>query len=183
MMFDALEAVVHELSRRSVPHALIGATAMAAHGIVRSTDDVDLLVTDRAVLREEFWRVVSGEGFAVEVRVGDDDDRLAGVVRVLRQPARALDLVVGRHAWQAELIARAARHRLGSVDVGLALPADLILLKLFAGARQDLMDAESLLERGDRPRLAAAVEAQLDRLPADAREAWRGLKASPGPAR
>jgi hypothetical protein len=149
-MFDALEAVVRELGRRSTPHAVIGATAMAAHGIVRATDDVD---------------------------------RLAGVVRVLREPARALNLVVGRHAWQAEIIARALRHRIGSVEVGLALASDLILLKLFAGARQDLMDAESLLELGDRPQLEAAVEAQLDRLPSDAREAWRGLKAPRGPAR
>lgn len=182
-MLAALEAVVRELERRSVPHALIGATAMAALGIVRATDDVDLLVTDRAVLREDYWKDVAGEGFDVEVRLGDDEDRLAGVVRVLREPARALDLVVGRHAWQAEIIERAERHQLGSVEVGLALPSDLILLKLFAGARQDLMDAEALLELGDRRQLEAAVDAQIDRLPADAREAWRGLKASRGSTR
>ena len=182
-MLGALEAVVRELSSRSVPHALIGAVAMAARGVVRATDDVDLLVTDRSVLRESSWKTLADAGFKVEVRLGDDEDPLAGVVRVEREPARALDVVVGRHAWQAEVIQRAERHRLGSVEVGLVLPSDLILLKLFAGARQDVMDVEALLEAGDRSGLEAAVELQIARLPQHARDAWRGLMPSRGASR
>ncbi len=83
---------------RAVPHALIGAGAMAAHGVIRSTDDLDLLVTDRAVLAAGFWDELARQGFTVEVRAGDDADPLAGVVRVARLPARALDVVVGRSA-------------------------------------------------------------------------------------
>lgn len=174
-MLAALEAASAELARHSVPHALIGAGAMAAHGVVRSTDDLDLLVTDRAVLAPGFWDDLPRQGYTVEVRIGDDADPLAGVVRLARPPARALDVVVGRSAWQADLIARSRLHRLGSVEVPVASPADLILLKVFAGGGQDLQDVQALLEAGDREAIEAAVDAELGRLPAEARAAWAAL--------
>ena len=174
-MLEILVAVSGALRRRAVPHALIGAAAMAARGVIRSTDDLDLLVTDAAVLRPGFWDELAGQGFAVEARVGDDTDPLAGVVRLTRPPARALDVVVGRKAWQAELIARAEPRRLGTVEVPLVSSADLILLKLYAGGGQDLRDVQSLLDASERAALTAAVEAELGRLPAEARDAWLAL--------
>lgn len=182
-MLGGLEAAVRELQARSVPHALIGAAAMAGRGVMRSTDDVDLLVTDRAVLREAFWTSAAEQGFTVEVRLGDHEDPLAGVVRLVREPERALDVVVGRFAWQAEVIQRAEPHRVGSVEVGLVLASDLILLKVYAGAPQDLLDAEALLAVGDRRTLEAAVSAQVGRLPGIAQEAWQRIIGGPGMAR
>jgi len=41
-----LDRVARALSDASVTHALIGAAAMAVHGVSRSTFDQDLLVTD-----------------------------------------------------------------------------------------------------------------------------------------
>lgn len=182
-MLAVLEAVSTDLSRRGVPHALIGAAAMAARGVIRSTDDLDLLVTDRSVLRAGAWAALEREGFGVEVRVGDDTDPLAGVVRVARAPARAVDVVVGRHAWQAEVLGRAEAHRIGAVDVALVSASDLVLLKLFAGGSQDLRDVESLLDAGDARALVDAVDREVARLPADAREAWRLLVRDRAPAR
>jgi hypothetical protein len=179
-MLEILAAVAEALRRRAVPHALIGAAAMAARGVIRSTDDLDLLVTDTVVLRPGFWAELTGQGFAVEARVGDDEDPLAGVVRLTRPPARALDVVVGRKAWQAELITRAEPIQLGTVTVPLASPADLILLKLYAGGGQDLRDVQSLLDAGERASLRAAVEAELGQLPAEARDAWQALVSPPG---
>jgi hypothetical protein len=40
-----LDRVVRALLARNVPHALIGAAALAARGIARSTYDIDLLTT------------------------------------------------------------------------------------------------------------------------------------------
>jgi predicted nucleotidyltransferase len=175
-MLGGLEAVSRELNRRAVPHALIGAAALAARGVIRSTDDLDLLVTDRAVLAEGYWSALASKGFTVEARVGDDQDPLAGVVRLARPPARALDVVVGRHAWQAEILGRAEPYRIGAVEVRLVEAADLLLLKLFAGGGQDLRDIQSLLDTGDRPGLVATVQGRLGRLPAEAREVWERLR-------
>jgi hypothetical protein len=46
-----------------IKHALIGAGAMAAHGVSRSTQDVDFLVVDASVLEPVRWQelvVVAG---------------------------------------------------------------------------------------------------------------------------
>lgn len=175
MILGAVEAAVGELQRRSVPHALIGAAAMAAHGVVRSTDDMDLLVTDRSVLHADFWKPLADQGFSVLIGIGDDEDRLAGGVKLEKEGVRSLDVVVGRHRWQADIIERAKPFKLGRVDMPLVQASDLILLKLFAGARQDVLDAEAILEGGDRQRLEAAVNTQIARLPRHAQEAWRGI--------
>ncbi len=172
-MLGALEAALRALRTVRVPHALIGATAMAGRGVLRATDDFDLLVTERAVLRPDFWKDLTAEGFGLEARVGDDADPLAGVVRLSRPPTdRSVDVVVGRFAWQEELILRAEPHRLGSVEVPLVLASDLILLKLFAASAQDILDARALLRAGDRLVLTAAVESHLGRLPGSARKDW-----------
>ena len=76
-MLGLLDDVSSELGGRGVPHALIGAGALAVHGVSRSTFDLDLLATDRAVLAPAFWTPLATRGDAVDVRVGDDDDPLA----------------------------------------------------------------------------------------------------------
>ncbi len=175
MILGAVEAAVQELRQRSVPYALIGAAAMAAHGVLRSTDDMDLLVSDRSVLHLDFWKSAVDQGFAVSIRIGDDEDRLAGGVKLEKEGARSLDVVVGRHRWQAEILERAEPLKFGRIELPLVLASDLILLKLFAGARQDILDVEAILDGGDRRRLEAAVNPHIGRLPRYAREAWRDI--------
>lgn len=148
---------------------------MAVHGVVRATADLDLLVTDRAVLAPDAWRALEKAGVTVERRVGDDADPLAGVVRFTGPTEAAVDLVVGRHGWQAALLARATPRLVGAEQLPVIAPADLILLKLYAGSSRDLHDVEELLESGDRASLEAAVGQDIDRLPPDARESWRRL--------
>jgi len=53
--------------------------------------------------------------------------------------------------------------------------ADLVLLKLFAGGPQDLLDVRLLLAAGA-PRLRKAVEDRLDEAPASVRAQWRTLR-------
>jgi hypothetical protein len=50
-----------------------------------------------------------------------------------------------------------------------------MLLKLYAGGPQDLWDIEQL-RTAVGPQLDDAVEAVLDRLPEEARDAWRSLR-------
>jgi hypothetical protein len=169
-----LSDVSRQLTTRGVRHALIGAGALAVHGVSRSTFDLDLLVTDPAVLAAGSWSAL-GAGVAVDTRRGDADDPLAGVVRLSMPGERSVDVVVGRHAWQAEALARAQVTSLGAVELPVVAPADLVLLKLFAGGPQDAWDVEQLLAAADRVAIAGAVEAQLHRLPADAAALWRRI--------
>lgn len=76
---------------RSVPVALIGGVALAAHGIVRATKDADLLATDLRLLDATVWMPLEAESVTVSVNRGDAEDPLAGVVRKTVE-ARALEL-------------------------------------------------------------------------------------------
>ena len=55
---------------------MIGAAALALHGVSRSTGDQDLLVTDSAVLAAGFWESLE-RSTTIDVRRGDDADPLA----------------------------------------------------------------------------------------------------------
>lgn len=167
-----LDRVSASLDARSIPHALIGAAALAAAGVARSTFDLDLLTTDAAVLDLRLWDDLRAAGVTVDIRRGDDDDPLAGVIRLELGAERPVDVILGRHAWQARAVARADRPSGGPPVVQ---PRDLVLLKLYAGGAQDLWDVRELLRDPDREVLATQVEADLATLPLRMRELWTSL--------
>lgn len=157
------------LDGAGVPFALIGAAALAVHGISRSTLDVDLLVTDSRTLDEGFWA-----GLEVDVRRGDAEDPLAGVVRVGREAVAPVDVIVGRARWQSDAIARAIRTVVSGVCLPVVTAADLVLLKLYAGGAQDLWDVREILAAHDEA-FRETVEARLDPLPGRCRALWETL--------
>jgi hypothetical protein len=161
---------VHDcLAAHGVGHALIGAAALAAAGIARSTFDLDLLTTDDRVLHDDLWQRLREDGVGIDVRRGDAGDPLAGVVRFEHGEERPVDVIVGRHSWQTRAVKRATRLPEGPAVV---TPLDLVLLKLYAGGTQDLWDVRALLALPGGTELAAAVEADLVALPAPMRERW-----------
>jgi hypothetical protein len=168
-----LARVTAHLTRAEVPFALIGASALAAHGVSRSTVDIDLLTTDPGVLTASFWSALDA---AVDLRPGDATDPLAGVVRVTEPGERDVDVVVGRGGWQHALLGRARPILVEDATVPVVDAAGLILLKLYAGGPQDAWDIEQLLAASDRDRLAPAVDAALAELPPDARALWQRIR-------
>ena len=65
-LFDQVLAL---LNAYRVPHALIGAAALAAHGVARSTYDIDLLTTDARVLGRGLWTALDHGGATVDIWV------------------------------------------------------------------------------------------------------------------
>ncbi len=179
-MLRLLGEVCAELGARGVSCALIGAGAMAAHGVSRSTSDLDLLATDRAVLEPPFWAALEARGVAVDVRRGDEDDPLAGVVRFASTGERPVDLVVGRPAWLRQALARAVPATLGAASVPVVTLPDLVLLKLYAGGPQDAWDVEQLLDAGERRATEAAVSARIGELPPEASRLWERIRQGRG---
>ena len=161
------------LDAAGVSHAVIGAAALAAAGVVRSTLDLDLLTLDARVLDRPFWDVLRSAGVDVDVRRGDADDPLAGVVRASMSAERPVDLIVGRHAWQVRAIERA---RTLASGMRVVLPRDVVLLKLYAGGAQDLWDVKQLLVALDGTPLVSQVEEELSDLPAEAANLWTTVR-------
>ncbi len=171
---NLLVAVLDYLHARQVRAAAIGGVALAAHGIVRATLDADVLVTDRTVLHPEFWAALTTA--RAEIHEGDLDDPLAGVVRIV-DGSEAVDVVVGKHSWQTHALARAVAIAVAGHAVVTVGRADLVLLKLFAGGPQDVVDVRLLLA-ADEGTLRSDVESRVQELPADARALWNELTRS-----
>ena len=163
------------LDRESIPCALIGAGALAVHGVSRSTYDIDLLATSTRLLEDAVWAPMVEEGVTVDVRRGDASDPLRGVVRLQQTTERDVDVVVGRQRWQQDVLARARPLQILGCEVPVVLKSDLILLKLFAGGHQDLWDIEQLLATVE-PDVFDAVDASMFQLPDDCRIQWALLK-------
>jgi hypothetical protein len=168
-----LDRVGALLDERAIPHALIGAAALAAAGVSRSTYDLDLLTGDSRVLLPETWQRLRELGVSVDIRRGDDEDPLGGVVRLEQTGERPVDVILGKYGWQNRIVERAQRSPGGPRVVR---PPDLILLKLYAGGTQDLWDVRELMRLSGASAWAAAVEAELSMLPKAMRHRWSGLR-------
>jgi hypothetical protein len=162
--------LLRRLERAQILFCMIGASALAVHGYVRTTADIDLLTTDTRVLADAFW-----EGAPVTVRRGDWDDPLAG--SVIWPSTIKHDVVVGRGYAAAFALSTAKEN----VQLGckVAEPLALILLKLEAGGAQDLYDVVALIQTRstlDGAILQPLVEEQLAKLSAEARDAWKRMQ-------
>jgi hypothetical protein len=161
------------LENASVPHALIGAAALAAHGVTRATADVDVLVTDTRCLTSAPWASLGAKGIAVDIRRGDAADPLAGVVRLTAQGESPVDVIVGRPGWQEAIVRRAVRTPLADATVAIVTAADLVLLKLYAGGAQDAWDVAQLLDASQG--IEGQVEGNLASLPPECARLWRQI--------
>lgn len=160
------------LDAAGVRYCVIGAYALAVHGVARYTADVDLLTLDTRVLDPGFWRAP----LAVTVRHGDDSDPLAGVVRF---DSPALDLIVGRGSIMRAALAEAKPEPL--VGCLVVTPFWLAMMKLEAGGVQDLADVQLLFEARRRAghALREEVAAQAERLSDWGRRGWRRVADEP----
>ncbi len=164
-----LDRVCQLLRARGIGHALIGAAALAARGIARSTYDIDLLTTDPRVLEPSLWTGTLPEEVAIDVRRGDLEDPLGGVVRLIAPGERPVDIILGKHAWQTNVIERAEAVPPGPPVV---LAEDLVLLKLYAGGTQDIWDIRELLQLPGAAALIARVSESLVDQPQEMRDMW-----------
>lgn len=175
------ERVATALGETGARFALIGAAAMAVHGVARSTQDVDLLTLSDISLEDASWAPLTESGVDVSVTRGDADDPLAGVVRFRQEGQDQVDLIVGRYRWQQRLLERAEPAVLGgAITLPAAQPRDLVLLKLFAGGPHDLWDIQQLMAGADSEALLSAVGDDVDQLPTRCRRQWVRLVSERG---
>ncbi len=62
-LYDELRALAAALNRDNVPYALCGGVAMAVHGFVRATEDIDLLVQRDDL--ERIFTIAAAHGYSI----------------------------------------------------------------------------------------------------------------------
>jgi len=138
---DSLVALIVQLSGQEIDCALVGAVALAAHGVVRGTRDLDFLV---AAEQEPAVHDLMG-------RLGFETlDRGESVSSYLLERLR-VDFLLARRDYGLSMLARAEPVPITSaLDVRVVLLEDLLGLKLQAlvsnpARGKDRADIEALL--------------------------------------
>ena len=153
----AAEEVTGILESRGVGALVIGAVALAAHGYVRFTEDLDLGVNTDLGTLNQVADALRTAGFEVELREPDGQDPLGGVVDV-RGPFGLIQIVNygGRFPAVIDggLAAADTVIRSGSRLRIVPLP-HLAALKLYAGGTKSRADIVELLSRNPDADVAA----------------------------
>jgi hypothetical protein len=157
--FELAESVADTARSLGIETALIGAGALAIYGYVRGTSDLDLAtfvnpLTELPRLRD----ALADKGLRTRLNLPDAEDSVGGVLRVWSRedgdgdpiepveivnflnPHRPLPLPV--HEFLHDSVELSEMPALRYVR----LP-HLVLLKMYAGSRQDLADVVALLAR------------------------------------
>jgi hypothetical protein len=140
-----LSEFVGLLNSHGVEYLVVGAYALAFHGVPRFTGDLDLLVRPSAANGERILAVLRDLGFASLQLRADDFDREGRVVQ-LGVPPNRIDLLTSitgvtfGQAWRAR-----EAGALGGHAVQFVGKDDLIANKRLTGWPRDLADLDDLL--------------------------------------
>ena len=139
LLLDAVEI----LQREKIDYAVIGAFALSAHGVVRASTDVDVLLLTTpqqlARLRARFQRA----GFETELRHGETDDPIPAMLILSDGHNNHVDLLGGLRGMDPGIFSRAIEVPFMGIDLRIAGREDFIAMKCFAGGPQDILDARS----------------------------------------
>ena len=132
------------LTRAAMPHAVSGALAMASHGFVRTTRDIDLLVVVPALRLPEVFAVVRGFGFEGEDRALIESYRERAVAELRSGPA-SVEILAPVLPYHHEVLRRAVRVDCGGTEVPFVSAEDLVVLKVLWLRDKDRADVRALL--------------------------------------
>lgn len=133
-----------DLGVAGIAHAISGSIAMAAHGYVRGTLDIDVLVVTPAITFPKTFEVLRRHGFAGEDRGLIDSIRERSVATLRRGPL-AVVILVPVLPYHRTLIDRAVRFDVHGVSVPFLSLDDLIVLKMLWRRAKDIADVHALV--------------------------------------
>jgi hypothetical protein len=142
-----LAELARVLNGAGVPFYVFGAQAVAAAGVPRFTDDIDITVrVDRDSVPSLIASLESA-GFSLR-DVGDTATFIAQtrVIPMMHAASNTpIDVVLAGPGLEEEILGRVTMRRLDGVPIPFIATNDLIALKLLAGREKDLEDVRSLL--------------------------------------
>ena len=140
--------IVECLNGLRIPYVVIGAFAVSFHGVPRATNDSDAVIwlhgTD--ITEAALAQRISDAGFRAQVKLGDAEDPLLGVITVQDDFGNMLDLILGIRGLDPAASQRAVDTFLLDTPIRIAGIEDLIAMKLFAGGTQDREDVRGILQ-------------------------------------
>jgi len=171
-----LRAVSNLLDAQGIAHMLVGSFASTTYGMVRTTQDIDLVVDPTRDQLDRFVSSLDTERFYVDADAARDALRRRTTFNIIDMTsAWKLDLIIRKaRPFSIEELARRRVATAFGMQVPIATPEDTILAKLewakLGGSDRQLDDVAGILDvRGDSLDLAY-IERWLDEL--GVRELW-----------
>ncbi len=156
-VLQAAERVAAVLEARGISAIVIGGVALAAHGYVRFTEDLDLGVSTDLVAFHLAARALGEDGFEVALREPDAEDPLGGVIDVTG-PFGLVQIVNYGGKFPAVIeaaVAAAGMTVRPESRLRIAPLPHLIALKLYAGGMKSRADIVEVLARNPSADVAA----------------------------
>jgi hypothetical protein len=142
----ALRALAQVLDDLPAPAMLIGGMAVIAHGLARTTRDIDVAVLGGKVPLDRLLAHLRKGGFEPRIKNALAFARQNQVL-LMRHKATAveLDLSLAWLSFEVEAILSAGRLTLAGTRLPVARAEDLVIYKALAWRPQDQQDVEGLL--------------------------------------
>jgi hypothetical protein len=135
--------IVEILQREKVDYAVIGAFALAVHGTVRGTMDVDAVVHASPPQLAKLQKMFDRADFRSELRRGDQDDPIPAMLILHDVYGNRVELLGGLRGMDPGVFTRTVEVPFLGMNLRIAGREDFIAMKCFAGGPQDILDARS----------------------------------------
>ena len=144
---DLLQALLKAGARFLV----VGAHAMAVHGVPRATGDLGVWIRADAENAERVWQALVDFGAPVSgFDLSREDLTTPGMVVQIGLPPRRIDLLTELSGLDfEESWPNRTTHSIGSLEVSFLSRADLVRNKRATGRPKDLADLETLEGNGE----------------------------------
>ena len=141
---QAFETLVTTLNERGIRYAIIGGIAMIQHTRVRTTDDIDVLLSVSQIALPGLFEVLRDRGFTLDVVKCIRDFRDAGLT-IIHGGDVVVDLMRPILPIYAHVLDRAITANVFGISVPVSSAEGLIVMKLVAMRPQDEADIRDLL--------------------------------------
>ncbi len=141
---QALDALLEVLNKHQVRYAIIGGVAMIQHTRVRTTDDIDALLTIPQIAMRAFFESLEARGFDVELVENIREFRDHGLTTIQFKDI-VIDLMRPALPAYAHVLDRAVDARILGQSVRISAAEGLVVMKLIAARPIDEADIQDLL--------------------------------------
>jgi predicted nucleotidyltransferase len=141
---ETLDDLMQWIETERLEATVIGGVAAGLQGQPRLTEDVDVVVFEA----DAESLIVSGARHRFEPRVADalGFSRRTRVLLMKHHSGVDVDLSLGALPFEREVIERAQRIDAGGIQISIATPEDLIVMKALARRPQDIADIAGIIE-------------------------------------
>ena len=144
---DVLKDLLEWFKNSSGEFLIIGGIAVSLLTRPRTTQDIDVLSMIDESQWEQFFK--TGQTFGFDARI-KDALAFAQKNRVLflrhLKSGVSIDISFGYLPFEEESIQRKAFHKIGSLEIPLPTPEDLMIMKMVAHRPQDMIDVKTILQ-------------------------------------